>query len=289
MSLNVYEVITQRIIDSLEAGVIPWHTPWKSVAPRNLLSKKPYRGINVFLLGASRYTSPYWMTFRQAASKGGSVRKGERGTPVIFWKRYEKDRPESFKKDSAFVLRYYTVFNLSQCEGIDAPPADSADMLPFEPIEACERIVGGYQGPEVRDGGNRAQYVPSQDVIDMPPRESFESEEAYYATRFHEMVHSTGHGTRLDRPGVTKLDYFGSHQYSYEELVAECGSAFLCGEAGILNTTIDNTAAYIAGWVKKLQSEPKWVVKAGGEAARAADYILGPSKQVDEQEGEESA
>lgn len=286
MSLNVYEVITQRIIDSLEQGVVPWRTPWVSHAPMNLISKKPYRGVNVFLLSASRMTSPYWLTFRQAKGKGGSVRKGEHGTPVIFWKVYDN----ADEKLRRFVLRYYTVFNLTQVDGIDAPLVDSTDSLPFEPIEACERIVEMYpNAPILEEGGNRAAYSPSQDTIIMPPRDSFTSEEGYYATRFHEMVHSTGHGSRLDREGITKLEAFGTHSYSYEELVAECGSAFLCGEAGILNLTLENSASYIKGWVSKLRGEPKWIVKAGGEAAKAADYILSRGKNAPEQEGEENA
>ncbi len=286
MSLNVYEVITQRIVDSLEQGVVPWRTPWKSSAPKNLISKKPYRGVNVFLLSAMRHTSPYWLTFRQAKGKGGSIKKGEHGTPVIFWKVYN---PEE-EKLRRFVLRYYTVFNLSQCEGIDAPPGDSTDTLDFEPIEACERIVAGYpKPPTIEYGGDHAHYIPARDHIDLPPRETFESVEAFYATQFHELVHSTGASSRLDREGITKLDHFGSHQYTKEELVAECGCAFLCGEAGILDTTFDNSAAYIAGWVKKLQSEPKWIVQAGGEASKAVDYILGRGGKVEEQEGEEDA
>lgn len=284
MSLNVYEVITQRIIDSLEKGVVPWRTPWVSRAPMNLISKKPYRGVNVFLLGASRMTSPYWLTYRQARSKGGNVKKGEHGTPVIFWKVYNPEE-EKLRK---FILRYYTVFNLSQCEGIDAPPGDSTDKLDFEPLAECERIVEMYPNPPTyQEGGDQAAYSPSSDTLHMPPRETFLSVEAYYATRFHEMIHSTGHGSRLEREGITKLDHFGSHQYTKEELVAECGSAFLCGEAGILNTTIDNSVAYIGNWVKKLHSEPKWIVQAGGEAAKAADYILGRGKNEPEQEGEE--
>lgn len=286
MSLNVYEVITKRIVDSLEQGIVPWRTPWKSQAPRNLISKKPYRGVNVFLLSAMRHTSPYWLTYRQAKSKGGNVKKGEHGTPVIFWKVYN---PEE-EKLRRFILRYYTVFNLSQCEGIDAPPGDSTDNLIFEPIEECERIVAGYPNPPtIEFGGDHAHYIPTRDHIDLPPRETFESVEAFYATEFHELVHSTGHGSRLEREGITKLDHFSSHQYTKEELVAECGCAFLCGEAGILDTTFDNSAAYIAGWVKKLQSEPKWIVQAGGEAAKAVDYILGRGGKVEEQEGEEDA
>lgn len=284
--MNVYEIITQRIIDSLEAGVVPWRTPWKSVAPRNLISKKPYRGVNVFLLSAMRHTSPYWLTFRQAKAKGGNVRKGERSTPVIFWKVFEEDG-ERFSRPP--VLRYYSVFNLDQCEGIAAPVSDEdGEVLAFEPIDACERIVNGYATrPPIDVGGDKASYNPNFDRINMPPRENFESVEAYYATEFHEMIHSTGHPDRLDREGITHMDYFGSHKYSFEELVAECGSAFLCGEAGIIDTTIENSSAYIAGWVSKLKHETKWVVQAGGKAAKAADYILGRGKEPEQQESEE--
>lgn len=289
MSLNVYEIITQRIVDSLEQGVVPWRTPWRSQAPQNFLTKKPYRGVNVFLLNTMRHTSPYWLTYRQAKAKGGSVRKGEHGTPIVFWKVYN---PED-EKLRRFVLRYYTVFNLSQVDGIEVPPIDSSDSIPFEPIEECERIMQGYPNPPtIEYGGNQAHYIPGRDHIDLPPRESFESVEAFYATAFHELIHSTGHGDRLDRDGIVKLDHFGSHQYTKEELIAECGSSFLCGEAGILDTTFDNSAAYIAGWVKKLRSEPKWIVEAGGAAAKAADYILGRGKQAEETEtlaGDEDA
>jgi antirestriction protein ArdC len=296
MSLNVYEIITERIIQSLENNVVPWRTPWKSEAPKNLISKKPYRGVNVLLLSTARHTSPYWLTYRQARSKGGFVKKGEKSTPIIFWKVFSKDGgdgmsiPTEEGRRGGAVLRYYSVFNASQCEGIEVPASEEVDKLDFSPIEECERIVHGYATcPPIEEGGNQAAYNPNFDRIQMPPRENFTSEEAYYATKFHEMVHSTGHKDRLDRDGITKLDYFGSHQYSFEELIAECGSSFLCGEAGILDTTIDNSTAYIGGWVKKLHSNPKWIVQAGGQAAKAADYILGRDKNAPEQEGEEDA
>ncbi len=276
MSNKVYEIITDRIIQSLQKGVVPWRTPWVVEAPRNLISRKPYRGVNVFLLSAMRYTSSWWLTFNQAKGLGGSVKKGEKSTPVVFYKVYDDKvvNPKTGKADKRFVLRFYNVFNALQCEGITVPPEPMGRE--FAPLQECEHIVDRYigRGPPVTHGGHQAAYSPTLDVIHMPPKDSFESPEAYYATRFHEMVHSTGHPSRLDREGIAKFDGFGSHQYSFEELVAECGSAFLCGEAGILNTTLDNSVAYIGSWIKKLQSEPKWVVQAGGKAAAAADYIL---------------
>lgn len=277
MSVNVYEVITQRILDSLEKGVVPWKMPWRSITPRNLISKKPYRGINVFLLSANRMTSPYWLSFKQAIAKGGAVRKGEKGTPVIFWKITQEDD----QARRQFILRYYTVFNLSQCDGISPPPSEE-ESLDFQPIQTCESIVAGYPHPPVfQEGGNQAAYSPLTDTIQMPPRSLFVSEENYYATLFHEMTHSTGHHSRLDR-GFSKANPFGSHAYSQEELVAEMGGAILCGEAGILDPVIDNSVAYIHNWIRRLRDEPKWLIKAGGEAAKAVDLILNRNQHSSE-------
>lgn len=282
MSINVYEMVTDRIIKSLESGVVPWRVPWVSMGPRNFISKKPYRGVNVFLLGAMRYSSPYWLTYRQAAGKGGQVRKGEKSSPVIFWKIGD-DRKDPTKK--WFILRYYNVFNVTQCDGLTVP--ESEEVRPFTPIEAADRILALYdKGPPVEHGGNQAAYLPSRDIITMPPKESFHTPEEYYSTRFHEEAHATGAKGRLEREGVMNFDKFGSHRYSFEELVAECTSSFLCGEAGILDTTFDNSAAYIGMWVSKLKSDPKMIVQAGAQASKAADYIL-DRNQVSEQEGEE--
>lgn len=289
MSLNVYEVITNRIIDSLNDGVVPWRTPWKTSAPTNLISKKAYRGVNVFLLNASRYSSNYWLTYKQAAQKGGSVRKGEKATPVVFWKVYDNATPKvlpsgKIAKGKAFILRYYSVFNVSQCDGIEAP--STPDHTPFAPIDACERIVAMYENaPSITHGGAQACYSPQLDTVNIPAKEAFETPEAYYSTLFHELAHSTGHKSRLDREGITDPIKFASHKYSFEELVAECTASFLCGEAGVLDTTFDNSSAYIRHWVSKLQSEPKWIVQAGGKAAAAADLIL-QRKKVSEEEAE---
>jgi antirestriction protein ArdC len=286
MSLNVYEIITDRIIKSLEGGTVPWRTPWRTSAPKNLISKKPYRGVNVFLLGSARYTSPWWLTYRQAAGKNAQVRKGEHGCPVVFWKVV--DRQDDPTKKS-FILRYYSVFNSSQCDGLEVPVEEEA--TPFSPIERAEAILEGYvggRGPKVMYGGDRACYSPPLDEISLPVKEAFHTPEEYYSTAFHECVHSTGHKDRLNREGITDPIRFASHSYSFEELVAECGASFLSGEAGILDTTFDNSAAYIGHWVGKLKSNPKWIVQAGGQASKAADFVLNRGKDVEEQEGEEN-
>lgn len=284
MGINVYEVITDRILTMLKDGVVPWRQPWVAAsAPKNLVSKKEYRGVNVLLLGTQNYTSPYWCTYKQCTEKGGQVRKGEKSTPVVFWKITDKkDNP----KEKSFILRYYNVFNVGQCDGLEVPAEESRKVV--EPIQACEDLVKLYKTiPKVEHGGSRAYYNPSFDYIGMPTMADFHSAEEYYSTFFHELVHSTGHKDRLDREGITNPIRFGSHDYSFEELVAECGAAFLCGRAGIVNRTLDNSAAYIASWVSKLKSEPRWIVEASSKAAKAVDYIA-PPEDTEEEKGEEA-
>jgi antirestriction protein ArdC len=285
---TVYEVITDRILDSLSKGVVPWRKPWRTEAPKNLVSHKDYRGVNILLLHAAPFESPHWMTFKQARDQGGSVKKGERGTPVVFWKVGEK-RDAKGKAEKSFLLRYYTVFNLQQCEGVKAPPAAPRPI--FNPIKECERIVLGFgDRPQIENGGGRAAYSPSKDRIVMPPQSAFHSAPEYYSTLFHELIHSTGSEKRLARKGVVDRARFATHDYSFEELVAECGSAFLCAQGGISTTTLDNSAAYIAHWVKALKSDPKMIVNASGQAAKACDLILGRvGEQVIEQLSTEAA
>jgi antirestriction protein ArdC len=291
MSLNVYEIITDRIIQSLQQGVCPWRVPWTTGAPCSLISKRPYRGINVFLLNASRHKSRYWLTYKQATAKGGQVRKGEKSSPVIFWKIFN-DKSDYESKSGKVgkggaILRYYNLFNLSQVDGIEAP-VEEENVRPFQPIEACEHILTNYtRGPAIEHGGNRACYLPSLDLIQMPDKANFHSPEEYYSTLFHEEAHATGAKSRLDREGVVNPIKFGSHDYSYEELVAEMTASFLSGHAGILEQTYDNSAAYLSSWISKLQRETRWIVSAGGAAAKAADFIL-QQDQVSDQETEES-
>lgn len=286
MGINVYEVITDRILTMLKDGVVPWRQPWTAAsAPKNLVSKKEYRGVNVLLLGTQKYSSPFWCTYKQCTEKGGQVRKGEKSTPVVFWKITE-DKKDAKKK--SFILRYYNVFNVGQCDGLEVPAEESRKVV--EPIQACEDLVKLYKTmPKVEHGGSRAYYNPSFDYIGMPVMADFKGAEEYYSTLFHELVHSTGHKDRLDREGITNPIRFGSHDYSFEELVAECGSAFLCGRAGIGNRVIDNQAAYIASWVSKLRSEPRWIVEASSKAAKAVDYIAPPQESESEESDEVAA
>lgn len=278
MSQKIYQMITDRIVEMLEQGTVPWQKPWKSraEAPKNLKSKKPYRGINSWMLYCSRFDSPYWLTYKQAQEKGGQVRKGEKGTPVIFWKEIEVEDKDTGELKKVPMLRYYTVFNLSQIDGIEDPDADQEEIFDFNPIQEAERIVHGMpKRPEIEHGYNSAFYRPSQDSIGMPNPNKFTDAHGYYSTLFHEMVHSTGHQTRLSRKEVQGLATFGSRTYAKEELVAEMGAAYLCGQTGTENRTIENSAAYIKGWLQALKNDNKMVIHAAAAAQKAADFILG--------------
>ena len=274
---NAYQVITDRIIGLLKAGTVPWHKPWKGGGPvKNLVSKRAYRGINQFLLGCSDYASPFWLTFNQAKNLGGSVKKGEKSTPVVFWKLLETEDQETGEKKEIPVLRYYRVFNLEQTEGIEGPEPEEQKLREFTPIERCEQIMRNMPNPpRVQYKKQVAWYRPSDDLINLPKPESFESESEFYCTWFHEAAHSSGAKHRLNRSTLTDMCPFGSTNYSKEELVAEMTAAFLCGETGIENQTIDNSAAYINGWLKKLRKDEKLVIHVAAQAQKAVDYILG--------------
>jgi antirestriction protein ArdC len=290
--MNTYEIVTERIINLLEQGAIPWRRPWSAAgAPRNLVSKKDYRGINFFLLSATKYVSPCWLTLKQASELGGSVRKGEHGQIVIFWKVDQGTGPkndadaENFdeceKSRRRFVLRFYRVWNVEQCE----LPQAVLDRLPkidihqHDPIEAAERIIANMPNPpEIEYGGTKAFYSTSADRIMLPPRRLFISAEEHFGTWAHEASHSTGHPKRLNRDSVAEAAPFGSPVYAGEELIAELSAAYLCAEAGISPAVIDNEAAYIKGWLSKLKSEKRLIVIAAAKAQKAADYILGRSR-----------
>jgi len=273
---SVYEIITSRIVEELEKGQVPWRKPWRTLPPANLVSKKPYRGINVFLLALQGYGSQYWLTFNQAKQLGGNVRRGEHGTKIVFWKfdRYETETAEgeTEERKSAF-LRYYTVFNLEQTEGLKALMA----LPPAFPIESAEEIVKGMPNPPTFEQDAHAAYIPSRDVVTMPSRAAFDSQAEYYSTLFHELTHSTGHAKRLAREGFDNPQRFGSESYSREELIAEMGSAMLCGVAGIEQSTLANSAAYLKTWIARLKSDSRLVISAASAAQKAADYIRGES------------
>ena len=275
MNNKSYDRITERIVSLLSQGTVPWHKPWsvQSGLPRNLITQKPYRGINVFLLMAMNYESPNWLTLRQANALGGQIKPGEKSCPVVFWKPMQVKDKESGEDRKIPFLRLYHVFNVSQCTGLkNIPPADNTTFIQTLPAELVANMP---QRPIIKHGMNMASYSPVSDVVNMPDRARFKSEDHYYATLFHELVHSTGHEKRLKRASIMERNGYGSDPYAREELIAEMGSAFLCGHTGIVERTIDSSAAYLEGWLKQLREDKTLIVHAAAQAQKAADFILG--------------
>jgi len=281
--MNVYEIVTDEIIKHLELGNVPWRKPWNTEPPCNLISQKEYRGINTFMLSASGFPSRYWLTYAQAEKLGGNVKKGEHGSIVVFWNiGEEKLNPKTGKPSKPFLLRYYRVFNLSQTEGISHKLGIAeTSAQPVPDIPACESLVAAMPHAPTIIQSDRAWYRPSNDEVGMPSKTLFHSSEAYYATLFHELTHSTGHASRIGREGVEVLNTYGSEAYSKEELIAEMGSAMLCGVTRIAPSVIENSAAYLRSWIHALKGDSKLLVTAASAAQKAADYIRGPQATPD--------
>jgi len=290
----LYENITNKICQMLEEGTTPWKKNWKASArPMNLTTKIPYRGVNVWMLLSSPHaTTPYWLTWKQIMTLKGRVKAEEAKNYeiVVFWKQLEYTKTvDGVEREDTFpMLRYSRVYNLAQCE-FDVATLNKlvpkSDEKEFSRIEKCEQIVNGYTDcPPITYGGDKAYYIPLLDKIQMPNKEDFESPEYFYSTLFHEMAHSTGAEKRLKRFKATDSNIFGSATYSKEELVAEMTASFLNAEAGIENTVIENSASYIAGWLKAIKNSDKsFVLSAASKAQYAAEYILG-RKEIKETE-----
>lgn len=279
MKLTLYESVTLKILQSLQAGGVPWKKPWHTTAqlPVSLTTGKPYRGINSFLLGLAPYQDHRWITFRQIQERGGSVKPDEKATMVVFWKFWEPAAGSGETEKRIPVLRYFHVFNVEQCEDLRIPELYRPEPLKeHQRIEAAELLVRSMPNPPtIAEGGNAAWYRPSDDHVQMPPLKSFESADSYYGTLLHELGHSTGHESRLNRKEVTGSIQFGSGAYSKEELVAELTSAYCCAAVGLDNSLLENSTSYIEGWLKVLRGDPKAVVIAAAQAQKAADYIQG--------------
>ena len=276
-----YHEVTGRIIAALQRGTVPWRTPWRARGHRNARSGRPYRGINTLVLQVAAiergYEDPRWLTYRQAEAAGGHVRRGEHGTQVVLWKWIERKDPAEPERPERYpLLRLFTVFNVAQCGDVELPVRDAGGCP--DPLERAEAVVAGYaDGPTIHGDAESAYYVPSRDEVHLPPRADFPDAHGYYATLFHELAHSTGHPRRLAREGYQTAARFGSERYSREELVAEFAAAFLGSEAGIDPSRVEQSAAYIASWLKTLEDDRRLAVVAAGQAQRAADHILGRS------------
>lgn len=290
---DIYQELTDRIIKKLEAGVKPWQPNWSRYGlARNASTNHIYTGINAFILNLfCEHPIPYYMSFKQTKAMGGKIKKGAKAERVYFYTSYHKDADgkriseeqanslNGMGEETQHIqfLKFYYVFNIADIEGveIDLP---QVTLTKHEQIEACEQIISGFaNAPEyVFEDADRAYYAPEPDKLNMPKLEQFKTVEAYYLTYFHELTHSTGHQSRLNREGIVKPAKFKSDRYSREELVAEIGAAFLAGHTGIAGEEeIENSAAYLQGWLKALQADKKLIFKAAADAQKAVNYILG--------------
>ena len=272
--MDIYAAVTDRIIAQMEKGIIPWHKPW--VAAGNCISHatgKPYSLLNQMLLGkAGEY-----VTFKQCQEEGGKIRKGEKASMVVFWKWLEEKDHETEEVKQIPFLRYYNVFHIDQCEGLTPkhapvmPTTASAD-------QNADQIIDGYMQRSgvrlIHQEGDRAFYHPASDSVTLPHRKQFTSTAEYYSTAFHELIHSTGHKSRLDR--LERTAFFGSEAYSKEELVAVLGSSALVNHAGLeTSASFRNSTAYLQNWLQVLKNDKRFIVSAAGKAEKAVDLILG--------------
>jgi len=292
---DAYQEITNEFIKALETGIVPWKKPWDVIGdlPSNVASKKTYNGINLMVLGWQPSESKVWGTFNQWKKLGGFVRKGEEGTSIIFWKMFDKkDKDGNIvldkdgKPEVIRYLKYSKVFNAHQIEGIELEKylPVKPEGNEFSPIEKAEQIVQNMpKRPQTIHSGNVACYSPSMDTVTMPTKEQFHNSESYYSVLFHEYSHSTGHKSRVGRD--LEPTQFGSESYSKEELIAEISACFLCSNAGI-NTTFDNSAAYVKGWLSKLKNDKRLIVTASSAAKKSAKFILGESLEYKAEKAE---
>lgn len=276
---DVYTIVNERVIEKLENGCVPWRQPWSGCGiPRNIISQKAYRGINLILLSMLGYERNIFLTYRQAKDLGANIKKGEHSHMVVFW-NYIKQQPDN--EDTAQpkqqpkrkpLLRYYHVFNIEQCENI--PPQYQIHRDVCYPIPTCESILTLMpQRPTIFHKADYAFYSPVGDYIGIPPQRSFRSPAAYYSTLFHELVHSTGHVSRLNRPDLMEMAAFGSEVYSKEELVAEIGACYLQSLTAI-TSEFEQSAGYIQHWISKLRNDKRLIFSAAAHAQKAVDFIL---------------
>ena len=273
--MDIYKEVTDRIIAQMEEGVIPWSKPWVSCGKAISRSTgKPYSLLNQMLLGRPGE----YLTFKQCQEAGGKVKKGEKSSMVVFWKWLEQKDEETGEVKEVPFLRYYNVFHIDQCEGVTAKhTSETAFPDGAEPLEAAQEIIYDYLSREgvklAHQEGDRAFYRPSTDEVVLPVRKQFMSTAEYYSTVFHELTHSTGHAKRLNR--LSKPSFFGTEDYSKEELVAEIGAATLVNHMGIeTSTSLRSNAAYIQNWLKVLRDDKRFIVSAAGKAEKAVALIL---------------
>ncbi len=294
---DTYQKITDYVIEQLEKGEIIWRKGWNRLGlPKNIITGHCYKGWNVFLLNFvtmfHSYKTPYFITYKQALEAGGSVRRGQKGYPVVWWATVEDrnksvetndDADEEINRNTYKVPKTHTVFNIDQTHGITFSHVGGMFRNNAGTIETCEDVIHNMPTPPaIIHTGDKACYIRILDEIKMPSAGLFHTDKAYYATLFHELAHSTGHEKRLNRKELIEHDGFGGENYSKEELTAELAAAYLCAVCGIEQQTVTNSAAYLQQWLEALQNDKRLILKAASQAQAAADYILNLSYSKEE-------
>lgn len=287
-STDTYQKITDFVIEQLGKGQVIWQKGWNALGlPKNIITRHHYKGWNTFLLNFitmyKEYKSPYFITYKQAMDMGGTIRRGEKGYPVVWWATIEKKSEREDETESVAFRkpRTHTVFNIDQTHGIRFPVAEQLLRSHSAKIKACENIINEMpRRPLIKHGGDKAYYNVVKDFVSLPRIEQFHSDEEYYKTAFHELAHSTGHSSRLNRKELVESDGFGKELYSKEELTAELSSAFLCAICGIRQQALINSAAYIQGWLTRLKNDKRFILKAASQAQAATDYILNNHPEI---------
>jgi antirestriction protein ArdC len=282
---TAYEKITDQIISLMDQGVAPWRKPWKIIFPMNFESKREYHSTNLMLLMFADQPTPYWLTWNQIEKRKAHVRKGEHGMPIIYWGQFNPkqenagvDTPVSKPKG---FWKYYHVWNLAQVDGIDIPQFPDPPQGDLEPM--AQGIVDRWVNkPSIRNDIARACYSPAKDVVAMPERKMFSTPEDYWHTLFHELIHSTGHKSRLHRfENDANIDVPTGEKYAYEELIAELGATMICWSIGMTPPSVqENAAAYLTFWKGKIKSDKRLFMSAAGNAQKAADFILGERESI---------
>lgn len=278
---NVYQMVADKIVEQLGNGIIPWQRPWSGTAEGaiNYVSRKPYSLLNQMLL----MREGEFLTFKQITDLGGTIRKGEKSSMVVFFKNYvyEELQEDGTKEEKSVpILRYYNVWHIDQCEGIESKLNADEHPVPAR-LDEQEKIIDEYikrEGIKFQNDqpSNRASYCPSDDYIQVPMISQYAEVAEYYSTTFHEITHSTGAANRLNRKGITGVAAKGDETYSREELVAEMGAAMLCNVTGIdCKKAFRNSVAYIQSWARHIKNHAKMFVIAAGQAEKAAKFIQG--------------
>lgn len=286
------EKVTAKMIERMESGKLNWNRPWKAgMLPHNYESGHTYRGWNLFITMFSEFESPYFLTFNQISKMGGTIKKGSKGLPIMFWKKFSKKTVETNKdgkelEKSFLIAKDWTIFNAEQIEGIDFKEIELNQLGTCEELETITHNMPTPVKIKHSLMSDGAYYTPTYDEISMPDKGQFKATGEYYSTLVHETIHSTGHKSRLDRFAKNDGEFDGRKgSYSYEELVAELGAAYLCAMYGVNSEdTEKNSAAYLQGWLQRFKGDLQMLYKASTDAQKAVDYIVNKQKEEDTEE-----